>query len=55
MLFAVQIRGTAERTPYFTKKPKYLRFKRSLNLEEFREKIFLKHGESLSFLGAFSA
>ena len=52
----MQIVGTDERTPYFTKKkPKYLRFKRSRHLEEFREKTFLKHRESLSFLGAFSA
>ena len=29
------------------KKLKYLRFKRSVNLEELREKTFLKHRESL--------
>ena len=52
---ALQIVGTVEWTQYSTKKLKYFRFKRSLNLEEFREKTFLKQRESLSFLGAFSA
>ena len=35
------------------KKLKYLRFNRSQNLEEFREKTFLKHRESLFFLEPF--
>ena len=54
--FAVQIVGRDERTPYFTKKKqKYLRFKRSLYWEYFREKTFLNHGDLLSFLGELSA